>query len=305
MAATSTPAHTYTVNLLPKRDEMYRKVYHLRWEGKENVLFSQEPGHAEQRQRWPLRWPDKQLLWWGALDWTRSNVCTFISCHGALWLAPAEVPQSGLVPVLSLSVLLSWINSSALIHIRDIWKTVFRDASRHSNTCARALFPVADSCSSASVPSTFYLASVLGLISLIWLSSEYLEEWDSSVSEKLWSRKQAELLWWPFYWQPKSNNPQIIANLERSGEVKKSLSLRVVALWFSPPTIWIGSVMCLIWSKIFSSALKLENFMDAWCVTDLISFHPSPWTGTDATTSQRLSPSIWHLGVRAVAGSKC
>lgn len=205
----------------------------------------------------------------------------------------------------SLSVLLSWINSSALIHIRDIWKTVFRDASRHSNTCARALFPVADSCSSASVPSTFYLASVLGLISLIWLSSEYLEEWDSSVSEKLWSRKQAELLWWPFYWQPKSNNPQIIANLERSGEVKKSLSLRVVALWFSPPTIWIGSVMCLIWSKIFSSALKLENFMDAWCVTDLISFHPSPWTGTDATTSQRLSPSIWHLGVRAVAGSKC
>lgn len=84
MAATSTPAHTYTVHLLPKRDEMYRKAYHLRWEGKENVLFSQEPGHAEQRQRWPLRWPDKQLLWWGALDWTRSNVCTFISCHGAL-----------------------------------------------------------------------------------------------------------------------------------------------------------------------------------------------------------------------------
>lgn len=93
----------------------------------------------------------------------------------------------------------------------------------------------------------FLFSFCLGLILIIGLSSEYLEENKPSSCDGL------------FTGSPKHSNPQTTSHPEQSEEVKKSLSQTAVA----SPRLRIGPVMCLGWGKTIYSVLKFEDFMDA------------------------------------------
>lgn len=102
---------------------------------------------------------------WMALTSTPAQHKSYFSFGKTRWNVQkitwerATTRSRTLLPVLSLSVLLPWIHSSAVVTMRHKENELLgRRPSRQSNTCAAVVFPVPDS--SASVSSTVFLCGL-------------------------------------------------------------------------------------------------------------------------------------------------